>query len=128
MDSSHLPFSYCGSDLRGKLTRLTTVFCNKCGAAMTDAEKVCASGGPPVAAMPQALPPAVRPKTAAKPRKFLIGFVIAVAVLVVILLTMFTSNTQTIDWWATAGATIGKTAVLGTMILLINKFIGWRRG
>jgi hypothetical protein len=95
---------------------------------MTDADRFYASGGTPLAAMPQALPPAVRPKTAAKPRKFLIGFVIAVAVVVVILLTMFTPDTQTIDWWATAGATIGKTAVLGTMILLINKFIGWRRG
>jgi hypothetical protein len=128
MDYSHLPFSYYGSDLKGKLTRLTTVFCNKCGAAMTDADKFCASGGPPAAAVPQALPPAVRPKTAAKPRKFLIGFVIAVAVVAVILLNLFISDTQGIDWPATLGATIGKSAVLGTMIWLMNKFICWRQG
>jgi hypothetical protein len=90
---------------------------------MTDADKFCASGGTPGAVMPLAIPLAVTPKTAAKPRKFLIGVVIAVAVVAVILLNMFTLDTRTIDWPATLGATIGKSALLGTMIWLMNKFV-----
>jgi hypothetical protein len=49
-------------------------------------------------------------------------------VVAVIFLSMFTLDTRTIDWWATAGATIGKSAALGTMIWLTNKFVCWRQG
>ena len=106
----------------------TTVFCNRCGAAMSDGNKFCASCGIPVAAMPQVVPPAVTPKTVANPWKLLIGFGIAYVVVVVIRLTMFTSDTQTIDWPATIGATAANITLLGAAIWLINKFIDWRQG
>ena len=108
-----------------KLVR-TTVFCNQCGAAMTNENKFCASCGTLVAAMPQAVFPTVTSKTIANPWKLLIGFGIAYVVVVVIRLTMFTSDMQTIDWPATIGATAANITLLGAAIWLINKFIDWR--
>ena len=105
----------------------TTVFCNQCGAAMTDADRFCASCGIPVVAMPQAVLPAVTSKTIANPWKLLTGFGIAYVVVVVIRLTMFTSDTRTIDWPATIGATAANITLLGAAIWLINKFIDWRQ-